>query len=211
VEEKILQLNQQTLGDNPNDKNYKKPAFPLEIGSLLYFGIDPVYRNTIQKKAMEETRLGIPILFAYDVIHGLRTIYPISLAQGCSWDTAIVRKACAMAAKETKLSGIDWTFSPMIDVARDPRWGRVAEGYGEDPFTNAMFGVASVKGYQGNKLSDPYSIAACLKHYLAYGLSEGGRDYRYNRFILTGFMGNLHRTFPGWCGSRCSNPDERLQ
>ena len=181
LDEKILQLNQQTVGDNnnPNNNGYQKPAFPAGIGSLIYFSSDPAFRNTVQKRAMEETKLGIPILFGYDVIHGFRTIYPISLAQGCSWNPALVEEACAVAAKETKLSGIDWTFSPMIDVARDPRWGRVSEGYGEDPYTNAVFGVASVKGYQGKKLSDPYSIAACLKHYIGYGLSEGGRDYHY--------------------------------
>jgi len=182
LDEKILQLNQQTVGDNnnPNNNGYKKPTYPAGIGSLIYFSSDPVFRNTVQKRAMEETRLGIPILFGYDVIHGFRTIYPISLAQGCSWNPALVEEACAMAAKETKLSGIDWTFSPMIDVARDPRWGRVAEGYGEDPYTNAIFGVASVKGYQGKKLSGQYSIAACLKHYIGYGMSEGGRDYHYS-------------------------------
>lgn len=182
LDEKILQLNQQTVGDNnnPNNNGYKKPTYPAGIGSLIYFSSDPVFRNTVQKRAMEETRLGIPILFGYDVIHGFRTIYPISLAQGCSWNPALVEEACAMAAKETKLSGIDWTFSPMIDVARDPRWGRVAEGYGEDPYTNAIFGVASVKGYQGKKLSGQYSIAACLKHYVGYGMSEGGRDYHYS-------------------------------
>ena len=87
--------------------------------------------------------------------------------------------ACRVAAKESVLSGIDWTFSPMIDVARDPRWGRISECYGEDPYLNTVFGIASVKGYQGEKLSDPYSIAACLKHYVGYGVSEGGRDYRY--------------------------------
>ncbi|WCT14181.1 glycoside hydrolase family 3 N-terminal domain-containing protein [Mucilaginibacter jinjuensis] len=181
LEEKIEQLNQQTVGDNnnPNNNGYKKPTFPAGIGSLIYFSADPAFRNTVQKRAMEETRLGIPILFGYDVIHGFRTIYPISLAQGCSWNPELVEEACAVAAKETKLSGIDWTFSPMIDVARDPRWGRVSEGYGEDPYTNAMFGVASVKGYQGKKLNEQYSIAACLKHYIGYGMSEGGRDYHY--------------------------------
>lgn len=180
LEEKILQLNQHVAGLNTNKNNIGKAVekIPCEIGSLIYFSADPVLRNTIQKKAMEESRLGIPILFGFDVIHGFRTIYPISLAQACSWNPGLVTKACAVAAKEACLSGIDWTFSPMIDVAHDPRWGRVSEGYGEDPYTNAVFGVASVKGYQGNKLSDPLSIAACLKHYVGYGMSEGGRDYR---------------------------------
>ncbi|HET6557765.1 MAG TPA: glycoside hydrolase family 3 N-terminal domain-containing protein [Prolixibacteraceae bacterium] len=182
LEEKILQLNQYTAGQNTNINNIGEAmkTIPSEIGSLIYFGADPAYRNAIQKKAMEESRLGIPILFGYDVIHGFRTVYPISLAQACSWNPALVTEAAAVAAKEAKLSGVDWTFSPMIDVARDARWGRVSEGYGEDPYTNAVFGVATVKGYQGKNLSDQYSIAACLKHYVGYGESEGGRDYHYS-------------------------------
>lgn len=179
LEEKILQLNQYITGKNTNVNNLgaEMKVIPNGIGSLIYFSADPELRNQIQKKAMEESRLGIPILFGFDVIHGFRTVYPISLGQACSWNPDLVKKACSIAAKEARLSGIDWTFSPMIDVARDPRWGRVSEGYGEDPFVNAVFGVASVKGYQGKKLSDPYSIAACLKHYVGYGMSEGGRDY----------------------------------
>jgi len=182
LDEKILQLNQYTAGLNTNVNNIGEAtkSIPAEIGSLIYFSADPVWRNEIQKKAMEESRLGIPILFGFDVIHGFRTVYPISLAQACSWNPALVTEAAAVAAKEANLSGVDWTFSPMIDVARDPRWGRVAEGYGEDPYTNAVFGVATVKGYQGKNLSDPYSIAACLKHFVGYGESEGGRDYRYS-------------------------------
>lgn len=182
LDEKILQLNQYTYGINTNVNNIGEEIkdTPSGIGSLIYFSADPVLRNSIQKKAMEESRLGIPILFGFDVIHGFRTVYPISLAQACSWNPALVTEAAKVAAREAKLSGIDWTFSPMIDVARDPRWGRVAEGYGEDPYTNAVFGVATVKGYQGKNLSDPYSIAACLKHFVGYGESEGGRDYRYS-------------------------------
>jgi len=178
-EEKILQLNQYIAGLNTNTNNIGEQTklIPVGIGSLIYFSADPVWRNTIQKKAMEESRLGIPILFGFDVIHGFRTVYPIPLAQACSWNPAFVTEGAAVAAKEAKLSGVDWTFSPMIDIARDPRWGRVSEGYGEDPYTNAVFGVATVKGYQGKSLSDPYSIAACLKHYVGYGMSEGGRDY----------------------------------
>lgn len=182
LEEKILQLNQYTDIRNNNANNIGEAikSIPAGIGSLIYFSDDPVFRNAIQKKAMEESRLGIPILFGFDVIHGFRTIYPISLAQACSWDPQLVGKAAAIAAKEAKLSGVDWTFSPMIDVARDGRWGRVAEGYGEDPYLNSVYGVAAVKGYQGKNLSDPYSLAACLKHYVGYGESEGGRDYHYS-------------------------------
>jgi beta-glucosidase len=182
LSEKIMQLNQSTLGANFNVNNIgeDKKNISNEIGSLIYFESDPVYRNEIQRKAIEKSRLGIPILFGFDVIHGFRTVYPIALAQACSWNPDLVQSASKIAARETKLSGIDWTFSPMIDVARDPRWGRVAEGYGEDSYTNAVFGVASVKGYQGIKLSDKYTIAACLKHYVGYSESEGGRDYHYS-------------------------------
>ena len=181
LHEKVLQLNQYTFGenDNPNNIGTEMKNIPAEIGSLIYLHTDPKLRNQIQRKAMEKSRLGIPILFGFDVIHGLRTVYPISLAQACSFNPDLVTKACRMAAKESVLSGIDWTFSPMIDVARDPRWGRISECYGEDPYLNAVFGVASVKGYQGENLSDPFSVAACLKHYVGYGVSEGGRDYRY--------------------------------
>ncbi len=181
LEEKILQTNQWTYGKNANANNIEasKKAVRPEIGSLIYRSINPVYRNEIMRKAMEESRLGIPILMGFDVIHGYRTVYPIPLAQACSWNADLASQACAVAAKESRLSGVDWTFSPMIDVARDARWGRVAEGYGEDPYVNAIFSVASVKGYQGKNLSDSFSIAACLKHYIGYSLSEGGRDYRY--------------------------------
>ncbi len=181
LEEKILQTNQWTYGKNANENNIEasKKAVRPEIGSLIYRSISPVYRNDIMRKAINESRLGIPILMGFDVIHGYRTVYPIPLAQACSFNTELVTQACAVAAKESRLSGVDWTFSPMIDVARDARWGRVSEGYGEDTYTNSMFSVASVKGYQGKSLSDPYSIAACLKHYIGYSLSEGGRDYRY--------------------------------
>jgi len=182
LEEKIMQMNQWTYGKNANANNIEasKNAVKPEIGSLIYRSINPVYRNEIMRKAMEESRLGIPILMGFDVIHGYRTVYPIPLAQACSWNKTLVTQACAVAAKESRLSGVDWTFAPMIDVARDARWGRVAEGYGEDPYVNSVFCVASVKGYQGKNLSDPYSIAACLKHYIGYSLSEGGRDYRYS-------------------------------
>ncbi len=182
LEEKILQLNQWVSGRNLNPNNVGKVVqnIPAGLGSIIYQNDNPIARNQIQKNSMENSRLGIPMLFGFDVIHGFRTVYPISLAQACSWNPDLVTKACAVAAKEAKLSGIDWTFSPMIDIARDGRWGRVAEGYGEDPYTNGVFGSASVKGYQGENLSDPYSIASCLKHFVGYGESEGGRDYHYS-------------------------------
>lgn len=181
VEEKVLQLNQLTLGRNDNANNMADPVndIPKEIGSLIYFSSNGDLRNQVQRKAMEDTRLGIPIIFGYDVIHGYKTTYPIALAQASSWNVALVKQASAVAAQEARMSGVDWTFSPMVDVARDGRWGRVAEGYGEDPYTNAIFGVAAIEGYQGDDMSDGKRVAACLKHFVGYGASEGGRDYVY--------------------------------
>ena len=181
LEEKVMQLNQYTLGRNNNVNNVGEEVkkVPAEIGSLIYFETNPELRNNMQKKAMEESRLGIPIIFGYDAIHGFRTVYPISLAQACSWNPDLVEQACAVSAQEARMSGVDWTFSPMIDVARDPRWGRVAEGYGEDPYANGVFGAASVRGYQGDNMSAENRVAACLKHYVGYGASEAGRDYVY--------------------------------
>lgn len=182
LEEKILQMNQWSLGRNLNKDNIESRtrSFTPGIGSYIYQTGDPEIRNVIQKRSMDSSRLGIPIIFGYDVIHGHRTVYPIPLAVACAWNPDLYEKACAMAAREAKLSGIDWTFSPMIDVSRDGRWGRISECFGEDPYTNAVFCVSAVKGYQGKSLSDPYSIAACLKHFVGYGMSEGGRDYHYS-------------------------------
>lgn len=179
LEEKVLQLSQYIVGLNTNVNNTGEvnTGLPDGVGSYIYFSGDAKLRNALQRKAMENTRLGIPILFGFDVIHGFRTIYPIPLAQGCSWNPELVGELSAIAARESRMSGTDWTFSPMIDVARDGRWGRVAEGYGEDPYTNAVMGVAAVKGYQGDTLSSKANVAACLKHFAGYGRSEGGRDY----------------------------------
>lgn len=181
LKEKVLQLNQYTLGTNniENNKGVEVKNIPAEIGSLIYFATDSELRNRMQRHAMEDSRLGIPILFGYDAIHGFRTIFPIPLAQACSWNPALVEQGCRVSAQECRMSGVDWTFSPMIDVSRDPRWGRVAECYGEDPYANGVFAQAAVKGYQGNSLAAATSAAACLKHYVGYGASEAGRDYVY--------------------------------
>lgn len=181
LEEKIMQLNQYTAGRNDNINNIGETVakIPATIGSLIYFGDDAVLRNAIQKHAVEDSRLGIPVLFGYDAIHGFRTVVPIPLAQACSWNPELVSACCSDCAAETASAGIDWTFSPMVDVAHDPRWGRVAEGYGEDPYAASVFSAAAVKGYQGDDLSHPKNIAACLKHYVGYGASEAGRDYVY--------------------------------
>lgn len=181
LKEKVMQLNQYTLGRNniENNKGEEVKDIPAEIGSLIYFPTDPELRNRMQRHAMKDSRLGIPILFGYDAIHGFRTIFPIPLGQACSWNAELVEKACRVSAQECRMSGVDWTFSPMLDVSRDPRWGRVAEGYGEDPYANGVFAKASVKGYQGANLANGMSVAACLKHYVGYGASEAGRDYVY--------------------------------
>lgn len=178
LEEKILQMNQVTLGTNLNQNNIGgEPVEPVLGSYITYTATDPTEINQMQKRAMEETRLGIPVLFGFDAIHGFRTVYPIPLAQSCSWNPELVEKACSISARESRLSGIPWTFSPMVDIARDGRWGRCAEGYGEDPYAASVFCAASVRGYQGDDISDTTKVAACVKHYVGYGASEGGRDY----------------------------------
>lgn len=179
LEEKIMQLNQYVLGNNDNVNNIGETVkqFTGLEGSLIYVGTDPELRNTMQKQAVENTRLGIPILFGFDVIHGFRTVFPIPLGQAASWNPELVAQACRISALEASSAGINWTFSPMVDIARDGRWGRIAEGFGEDPFLCSVMSATAVKAYQGDNLSDEGSIAACLKHYVGYGASEAGRDY----------------------------------
>lgn len=133
--------------------------------------------DAMQRIAVGESRLGIPLLFARDVIHGYRTIFPIPLGQAASWDPALVEEGCAIAAREARADGIRWTFAPMMDIARDARWGRVAEGYGEDPLLASAMAVASVRGFQGDDIAAPGRLAACAKHFVGYGAAEGGRDY----------------------------------
>lgn len=171
LHEKVGQMNQLSGGAWLVDQAAKG-----EVGSILNC-VDPAEINAVQKAAVEQSRLGIPILVSRDVIHGFRTIFPIPIGQAATFDPAIVEKGAHIAAVEATASGVRWTFSPMLDIARDPRWGRVAEGSGEDPYLDALMGVAMVKGYQGDDLSDPTSMAACIKHFVGYGAAEGGRDY----------------------------------
>lgn len=135
------------------------------------------YARNLQRIAVEETRLGIPLLFGLDVIHGYKTTFPIPLAEASSWDMDIIEKSAHLAAKEAASAGINWTYNPMVDIARDPRWGRIAEGNGEDPYLGSLIGAAKVRGIQGTDLSDPTTILACVKHFAAYGASQAGRDY----------------------------------
>ncbi len=133
--------------------------------------------NQLQRVAMEESRLKIPVLFGFDTIHGYRTIFPIPLAEAGSWDPSLAERSASIAAKETYAAGVRWTFAPMVDIARDPRWGRISEGSGEDPFLGAAFARARVRGFQGNDYSATGKILACAKHWVAYGAAEAGRDY----------------------------------
>lgn len=146
------------------------------IGSM-FWPTSATATNALQREAVENTRLGIPLLIGLDVIHGQRTIAPVPLAQAASFDPAMVEELAALAAREARSGGVNWTFSPMVDVSRDPRWGRVVEGFGEDVLLNATLGAAMVRGYQGDDLAAATSIAATAKHFVAYGQPEGGRDY----------------------------------
>ena len=151
-----------------------------EVGS--YLGSDvtvetPVIRNKLQHIAIEQSRLGIPPIFGYDVIHGFRTIFPIPLAQACAWDPGLFERTETIAAREASAAGVDWVFAPMVDLARDPRWGRIAEGFGEDPWLGTLYGPACVRGFQGPNVAASDRVVACMKHYVGYGAAEGGRDY----------------------------------
>jgi beta-glucosidase len=180
VEEKVGQLVQysagQATGPGTGRTDYEDMIARGQIGSLLNV-VDPREINRYQRIAIEKSRLHIPILFGLDVIHGFKTEFPIPLGLASTWDPGIVEKVSRVAAMEASASGIRWTFSPMVDIARDARWGRMAEGAGEDPFLGSAMAAAYVRGYQGSRLDAPDSIAACAKHYVGYGAAEGGRDY----------------------------------
>lgn len=173
LEEKIGQMNQLSPWDY---EDLAEKVRRGEVGSILNC-TDPEQVNRIQRVAVEESRLGIPLIVARDVIHGYRTIFPIPLGQAASFNPELVERGARVAAVEASADGIRWTFAPMIDVSRDPRWGRIAESLGEDPYLTSVLGAAMIRGFQGDSLNDPASVAACAKHFVAYGASEGGRDY----------------------------------
>ncbi len=189
LREKIGQLNQSSKAKTPEmEKMHEEMCRRGEIGSMILAGTSTAgntdefevlteYYNELQKIAVNESRLGIPMLFGRDVIHGHRTVFPIPLASACAFNPELLTKCYRAVAKEATAEGIHWTFSPMVDLCRDPRWGRIIEGPGEDPYVGARFAEAAVKGFQGDDLSDRESLLACAKHYLGYGFSEGGRDY----------------------------------
>ncbi len=180
LEEKVGQLVQysagQATGPGTGRSDYNDMIATGQIGAL--FNISTAREtNAYQRVAVEKSRLHIPIIFGLDVIHGFRTEFPIPLALASTWDPSVAEKAARVAAQEASATGIRWTFSPMVDIARDARWGRITEGAGEDPFLGSIMAAAYVRGYQGQRLDAPDSIAACAKHYVGYGAAEGGRDY----------------------------------
>lgn len=181
--EKIGQLNQYSAfwdatGPAPSDVSSKKKYQNLKdglVGAMLNVkGVKNI--RELQRIAVEETRLGIPLLFGFDVIHGYRTISPIPLAEAASWDLQAIQKSAEIAAEEAAAAGINWTFAPMVDISRDPRWGRVMEGAGEDPFLGSKIAEARIKGFQGD-LSSKKNIIACAKHFAGYGFVEAGKEY----------------------------------
>lgn len=177
LEEKIGQLNQRSYYAAEGDADIFGPGIESgSIGSLLNVPSAKL-SDSLQKIAMERSRLGIPLLIARDVIHGYKTIMPIPLGQAATFDTAVVANGARVAATEASSDGIRWTFAPMIDISRDPRWGRIAESFGEDVYLTSLMGRATVRGFQGDETDDPSSIAACAKHFVGYGASQAGRDY----------------------------------
>ena len=173
LEEKLGQMNQMHFGITLDSMNMR--IRKGEIGSLL--NIDPKLINEVQRVSMKESRLGIPLIIGRDVIHGYKTVFPIPLGQAASFNPQVPENGARVAATESREQGITWTFAPMLDIARDARWGRIAESLGEDPYLASIMGAAMVRGFQGNKLSDNNSMAACVKHFVGYGATEGGRDY----------------------------------
>ena len=180
IDEKIGQLNLPGSGDivtgQAGNSDIGKKIKEGSVGGL--FNIKSIAKiQAVQRVAVEESRLKIPLIFGMDVIHGYQTTFPIPLALSCTWDMKLIEQSARIAATEASADGICWTFSPMVDIARDPRWGRIAEGAGEDPFLGSAIAKAMVKGYQGDDLTQPNTIMACVKHYAMYGAAEAGRDY----------------------------------
>lgn len=180
LEEKAGQMTQFSIGTptgpGTGRSDYKEMVAKGQVGSILNM-TGAAQTNTMQKIAVEQTRLHIPLLFGLDIIHGYRTSFPIPLGLSASWNPELIERIARLAAQEGSRAGIRWTFSPMIDIARDARWGRIAEGAGEDPYLGSAIAAAYVRGYQGTSLSNRDSLAACAKHFAGYGAVEAGRDY----------------------------------
>jgi beta-glucosidase len=176
LEEKVGQLNQVSAANFLNPPNREEMIRKGEIGSFLW-SVDSAQLDKYQHIAVEESRLHIPLLFGYDVIHGYRTVFPVPLGMAASFDPQAAERAQSFAAREARAAGINWTFGPMVDIARDARWGRIVEGAGEDPYLGAAMARAQVRGFQGAELGAPDRVLATVKHFGGYGAAEGGRDY----------------------------------
>jgi beta-glucosidase len=180
LEEKAGQLSQVSAGRPTGPGTDREPLEEAitagRVGSLLNV-VEAHQADSYQHLAVERSRLHIPLIFGLDVIHGFRTIFPIPLGLSATWDPKLIEEASRLAARESAAQGVRWTFSPMVDIARDARWGRIAEGAGEDPFLGSALAAAYVRGYQGSDRRDPSSVLACAKHFVGYGAAEGGRDY----------------------------------
>ncbi len=190
LEEKMGQMNQISASNMGVDQRLAEAIKNGQVGSILN-EVDPARVNAYQKIAVEESRLGIPLIVGRDVIHGFKTIFPVPLGMAATFNPAVVEQGARIAAREATASGVRWTFSPMLDIARDPRWGRIAEGFGEDTYLTSVMGEAMVKGYQGTDPADPASMAACVKHFAGYGAAEGGRDYN-STFIPERLLRNVY-------------------
>jgi beta-glucosidase len=176
LQEKLGQMSQSTSMQAPLKEDLKQQIRSGRWGSFLNAGLPPD-RSEAQRIAVKESRLGIPLLFGRDIIHGYRTVFPIPLGQSATWNPELVEKAAVVAAKEASTEGIHWTFAPMLDITRDPRWGRVTETLGEDPYLTGQLGAAMIRGFQGKSPGTPGTLAACAKHFAGYGAAEAGRDY----------------------------------
>jgi beta-glucosidase len=177
LDEKIGQLNQLFFFSSfQKEESMSDGIRKGEIGSLL-FVTDAAMINRFQRVAVTESRHKIPLIFGFDVIHGFHTIFPVPIAMAASWDPKMVEGAQTVAAREARAVGINWTFAPMVDIARDPRWGRIIEGAGEDPYLGSVMSAAQVRGFQGERMGSPEHLLACVKHFAGYGAAEGGRDY----------------------------------
>jgi len=190
LDEKIGQMSQSTSLATPLSDEIKQQIRQGRWGSFLNAG-SPADRAEAQRIARHETRLSIPLLFGRDVIHGYHTVFPIPLGQAASWDPDLIEQAARVAAREASTEGIRWTFAPMVDIARDPRWGRIAESPGEDPYLGSAVAAAMVRGFQGTKLDDPASVAASVKHFAGYGAAEAGRDYN-SAWIPEGLLRDVY-------------------
>src|SRR5271163_2867901 len=177
LDEKVGQLNESAGIVIPglNDQKPDELILQGKVGSVLWLN-NVKEINRLQHLAVEKSRLHIPIIFGFDVIHGYRTVFPVPLAMASSWDPSVEEQAQHLAAEDARAAGIQWTFAPMVDIARDARWGRIVEGAGEDPYLGSAMARAQVRGFQGTKLG-PNSVMVCVKHFAGYGAADGGRDY----------------------------------